>query len=690
MSNRFDIRDWAATNSTPDQDYCPHLLQYWRDSAGHKILWDNRTGKRSMEFPNTDDYQQMSVKKEYYGLYVKYISELDVLELASVMLEGNRGVAGVPKDWTYGSWDYRTYKRLFIVKGTTTCYDENGYEIIAGKKYVNEAVKGLLHMMTSTMSNRQAGKQIGLFMKGSLSKEREERFENNNWYTPYYVMTWYDDEFMERTRSNKANALLEYELEDDVEIKSAGDMYNNYLVFQKLDDEYAVIRVYHAEMNNKWNPTTREYEISNIGFKEFMRCFISKKGKPTVMQMSYGKWAVTSSMHYWANYKTYTVNREEFATWTPLKYIMPVLEEPTIQDIVQMLRHPVVEQMVKAGFPKTAKKIKCGNEIANCLKIYYGVEKERKLPLFKLLGVNKWLMQKEEELTEETRWGCNRSQFIKDVKELYGRFDISDLSKETVELLANAYKVATFREMVGRSSGWYRHSSYSPFDVNEHEEVLKLCRREQKHEGWIATYKDCKNMLRYIEEVPDIELEKVDKMSDLVRIHDALVDIQIREREEREARYNERRREELEQRKKKFEKENEERIARFDYEEANSDFIIRTPRELEEITKEGIALHHCVGGYVDRHAEGYTNILFLRKKDDAMHSFYTIEIKNDKLIQIHGACNKWLGNDPEAIPFVYRYLKQLGISFDKDILLNKGAGYSRSEESLPESYLTAA
>ena len=686
---REDIKVWAAAHQTPDQDLCPHLVQYWRDSKGCEICWDNRTGKRWSDVSPVEnvDYQKMSVKKEYYGIYVKYISELNVLELASVRLEGNRGVDGVPKDWEYGAW-FLGLRRVFIVKGSTTCYDEKGIGYATSKKYVNESVTDLLHNMTSTMSCKKAGQEILAFM-GTLSKDMQEKFKNNHYYVPYYVMRWYETEFMERKASSRTAFLLDYELSEDVKIQQVGDV-SNYLVFEKLDDQYAVIRMFSINRIGHYDSAIHDYVTTEIKFEERIRCFISAKGKPTtVHKYSDRDWELNSSVWYIQNYKTILVNPEEFSTWTPLKYIMPVLENPTLTQIIQMLRHPVVEQIAKAGCPKVAKRISRGNEIANNLKQLYGVEKEKKLPLFKLLGVNKWLMSKEEELCENGGFGYGYNSFISSVKELYGRFDISDLSKETIELLAKAYKVTTFREIVGRYERW-RYDSLRSFSEAEREEVLKACRREVKHNGWLSTYKDCKNLLRVLDNAPEVELDKVDKMSDLVRIHDALVDIQIRERQEREARYNAQRAAELEKKHKKFAKENAERIAKYDYEESDCDFVVRTPRELNEIMKEGIALHHCVGGYVERHADGYTNILFLRRKNDIEHSFYTIEIKNDKLIQIHGSCNKWLGNDPEAIPFVYRYLKQLGVSFDEKILLNKGTGYGASKESLPESYLTVA
>ncbi|MFT5871132.1 MAG: DNA-directed RNA polymerase subunit RPC12/RpoP [Clostridium sp.] len=68
--------------------------------------------------------------------------------------------------------------------------------------------------------------------------------------------------------------------------------------------------------------------------------------------------------------------------------------------------------------------------------------------------------------------------------------------------------------------------------------------------------------------------------------------------------------------------------------------IIRPAESSGELIAEGAALTHCVGGYADRHARGETNIFFIRKASELDKSYYTIEIKQDKIIQIHGKNNR--------------------------------------------------
>ena len=71
---------------------------------------------------------------------------------------------------------------------------------------------------------------------------------------------------------------------------------------------------------------------------------------------------------------------------------------------------------------------------------------------------------------------------------------------------------------------------------------------------------------------------------------------------------------------------------------------ILVPVSTEEIVLEGKTLHHCVGGYADRHVNGATTILFLRKQRTPGRSFLTIEVADDpgrvRIRQIHGYRNE--------------------------------------------------
>lgn len=81
--------------------------------------------------------------------------------------------------------------------------------------------------------------------------------------------------------------------------------------------------------------------------------------------------------------------------------------------------------------------------------------------------------------------------------------------------------------------------------------------------------------------------------------------------------------------------------------------ILVVPQSGDEIRKEGEALHHCVGGYVDRVARGETNIFFIRKADHPEKSYFTMEWRNNKIIQCRGFKNCGMPADVQAFVKVF-------------------------------------
>ena len=63
------------------------------------------------------------------------------------------------------------------------------------------------------------------------------------------------------------------------------------------------------------------------------------------------------------------------------------------------------------------------------------------------------------------------------------------------------------------------------------------------------------------------------------------------------------------------------------------------PKTVQEIVNEGHTLHHCVHFYAERVVEGECIILFIRKADNIDEPFYTVEIRDNRVIQIRGKYN---------------------------------------------------
>ena len=87
--------------------------------------------------------------------------------------------------------------------------------------------------------------------------------------------------------------------------------------------------------------------------------------------------------------------------------------------------------------------------------------------------------------------------------------------------------------------------------------------------------------------------------------------------------------------------------------------LIRLPVDGDEITAEGAYLHHCVGGYVDRMANGKTTIFFVRRVEEPDKPFYTLEWLNGQVQQCRTTCNGNYIQNPEIKCFVDAWVEKI-------------------------------
>ncbi len=93
------------------------------------------------------------------------------------------------------------------------------------------------------------------------------------------------------------------------------------------------------------------------------------------------------------------------------------------------------------------------------------------------------------------------------------------------------------------------------------------------------------------------------------------------------------------------------------YAYSNEEYSIVLPTCVEDIIREGKLMHHCVGGYAERHFNGVLCICFLRKNTDIDKPYYTIEMRDTTLSQIQGHHNRHpISEDPKAEAFFNEWL----------------------------------
>ncbi len=97
-----------------------------------------------------------------------------------------------------------------------------------------------------------------------------------------------------------------------------------------------------------------------------------------------------------------------------------------------------------------------------------------------------------------------------------------------------------------------------------------------------------------------------------------------------------------------------EKIKHYEFELGQLKIVV--PHTAKEIIDEGNKLSHCVGGYAQQHVDGQTTILFIRNTKKPDESFYTVEVKNEKVLQVHGTKNKPATEDVQT--FIDEFKKQ--------------------------------
>lgn len=101
------------------------------------------------------------------------------------------------------------------------------------------------------------------------------------------------------------------------------------------------------------------------------------------------------------------------------------------------------------------------------------------------------------------------------------------------------------------------------------------------------------------------------------------------------------------------------KVKKLVYENKEDEFCVVIPEEPGDLAKEGLELRHCVKSYIDRVANGNTNIVFIRKKTDKEKPFFTVEVSNEKSIeQVHGFGNRNANTEPGLEKFITKWAEE--------------------------------
>lgn len=333
-----------------------------------------------------------------------------------------------------------------------------------------------------------------------------------------------------------------------------------------------------------------------------------------------------------------------------------------------MIKEPAIEQLIK-----TYGVFMC-DDIHNMadFKYFYGAINSKGKTLTEKLKVNKYQLKLISRLRKE-RIIAQHDRPIAYLKLFFGDATRS-LDNETTKWFINNLK--DFEILGNRLENEWR---FRADECNFIRTMVSRIRRSENRNVLVALLCDT---IRTWENLnyPHPELVAC-SANELPRLHDTFVQLlntqqteRLREQMTRQAEQN-----------KKMAKIYAKRIeTRQEFEYEDDKYVVRLPKDQSEIVREGMELHHCVGGYADSHEKGESTIMLLRKKSEPDKPFYTIEIDirihedgstSSSIIQIHGFGNCWIGNNLEAIPTVIKWLRKNNIQCNDKILTSTSKSY---------------
>lgn len=663
--------------------------------------------------------------------YAKYYSEFEMLVLGIMGINTKK----IPEE----KRSYHFIKRYFLFKNCPAPFDVNGdiaFKSKGGKFYSLGFVNFLQHDLYKAVFHFYFSQAIEEFTE----KECNPRIRWTQW-TPYTFADYYKvayprtiskssvdiSEIVNSLPTINLNELRQLYPKEAIAVRNSwnNDYHTEYKdtiwTFNILNDDYCVIRQFGG------------YFL----FEEQSRILIDNKGKVTVFKpaLTLDKNVIfrvssSSDVGVPADNVCFFKGFEDMFKFKRLFYISSIINDSDIMTktnslilkIIYTLRCPAIEQFYKARYKYIANYLMSAFAKSDIEHLFRYKKYSKSANIYELSGMNRHQLELVDKMFEEKKKNPNNPtsiyggltytprcvietvRFVTGVKNLSSIIDKdSDFYFTMAKRMNNVHsdyheflhfvgvdnKVYTYQRGNYENQGWKymnKERNVQPLTPEQNEKdrknLLKLMRLQEKtdkkgiNEDVFRIFSDALNLFKQISNTnrPDIDLYACKDVNELHRYHNTLIEINITDKEARN-------KEEQERLNKLAAKLYNQRKEKFEY--ADDNFSIVVPEEMNKITKEGVYLHHCVGGYISRVAEGRTNILFLRKNENIDIPFFTIEVNNhNEIIQIHGLYNRWLGNEPDAVKFVINWIHEKGIKCLVNIVLNKGQGYSASSSKL--------
>ena len=679
-NRQFNKRYWLNCQTGQKKDKPESWMRYRNENdAGNS--WYNGRDKDDKTVP-FGIYYEHSHDKIWFNsgtnvrfAYAKYHKDIDRLELMGVTLDTSRKEEA--REWKCMGGHYFIGKDKSVIDAdgnvcTRFSTPEGYWNVYKMKNYIQLLLR--LHVTKSFVEEFRKFIGADYFTIGNGNTVTIEH--------PWHLQKWYDT--VQKCKSagkqhQLVAVLAELPLTDEHELATkysfknvkyehGGYYYNSHTIacFERVNDEWSVIREFRRRNDDVYS--------------EIQRVYIDEKNTVRIASPTKDGWIPARTVNSsWSGYRPIFVNLEEATEKCKrIKYITSAINNLNVDKydvfntILVSMRFPDVEQLIKLGhYNITTRIINSYTPMAD-LKDMFGVYNKNESNILRKIGLTKFQL---DTIVEQNEGRYFDTSLVKRMRMMLGD-NLTAIDNETFKKYAKACKQL--------NRYWWHDSDYRmrSMNIDQTKFFKNIVRIGERHDTIYNVVNDLINSYDRLEYgTRPVVNWYFDDYSEAVRVHDAVVELKRVQDEARQALYNmeaaERRKREEEKRK-KIDKE------RKVYEYEDDNYIIRLPKSVAEIVEEGSTQRICIGGYTARHSEGNTNLFFLRKKDAENVPFYAIEMNNNKsIVQIHGFANKWLGNDPDAIPTVIRWLRKHGITCDDKILTCKSSGYGATRDYVP-------
>lgn len=646
----------------------PTVIINWQ-AYGKKYYYNFKTGKISNLYPKDFAYRYRYGKFDEHGRivdsedkhlyipgkrtadkilipanipgdfgYVHYSKIYHLFEICQIRFDTKRNYEGKIKTPSVICRTFITEENLHDI------YDEHGC-LINRKEWYNT----FKHLNTSCTCWKEIKKAIGnIYLDGRLVHCSYANFiywiyaKSNFKITKSYLM------FKELSKEIEEESITINKIKKSNLIVDASQFFywaQNLvnIIFGQTSSGISYARYFVLIKNNI-------YESIRVFFLSNHKIICGKKWKGTDFKIGHFQ-NLSGSIVDPDNFITFEENFKDFIIRSMIKNIngyRAIINFPLIY------KYPVSEKLLNAGYIKEYNKIvsRATNHLP--INIYGKLNKGTKL--YAILGCTKQQLQ--------------QSTFNYEIATLKKFLETTDIRPYGIEPIKNIIRIQSF----GYCSFFsYEENIFKIISIPQKLKILKtLAQFEESY--CISLFTDILRCLRTVlqitedeNEVKSLKFWRFNSKKDLEDLHDKAIKMQNRA-------YKKQREMKSQKLLNKYKMTKKKRDELYDFED--DEFIIKMPDTPIDIMEEGKALDHCVGGYMENHVDGKTTILFLRRKNDPETSFYTIEVKDNKVIQIHGKYNRWLGNNPEAIPFMRKWLLKTGVNCTERILRLNATGYA--------------